>query len=84
MQYTTTTTSKGQITIPKDFRDALNIEPGQKVSVSLEEKGNASILELRPIPRLEDLMGIFETKGVSYSKKAAREAYLSDVIAGKI
>lgn len=44
-------TSKGQITIPKDIREKLNLKPGDKV-VFLEEEGriifaNSSVIALK-------------------------------------
>lgn len=44
-------TSKGQITIPKDIRDKLNLRPGDKV-IFIEEDGkiifaNSSVVALR-------------------------------------
>jgi antitoxin PrlF len=34
-----TVTSKGQVTIPKPFRDRLNIKPGSQVQFELAEDG---------------------------------------------
>ena len=36
---TATITSKGQITIPKEVRDALGVEPGDRVEFVAQEKG---------------------------------------------
>ena len=38
-----TVTSKGQVTIPKPIRDRLGIQPGTRVSFSLDEDGRAFI-----------------------------------------
>ena len=38
MAYQTTITKKGQITIPKEIREALNLEPGKKLDVEFERK----------------------------------------------
>jgi AbrB family looped-hinge helix DNA binding protein len=35
----TTVTSKGQVTIPKPFRDRLNIKPGSQVEFELAQDG---------------------------------------------
>jgi antitoxin PrlF len=40
-----TVTSKGQITIPKDVRDALGLETGHRVSFLLREDG---VVEMHP------------------------------------
>lgn len=36
---TATVTSKGQITIPKEVRDSLGVEPGDRVEFVAQEKG---------------------------------------------
>jgi AbrB family looped-hinge helix DNA binding protein len=53
---TATLTSKGQITIPKDVREALALEPGDRLSFELREDG---IVELRA--ETLDLMSLFGT-----------------------
>jgi AbrB family looped-hinge helix DNA binding protein len=42
---TATVTSKGQITIPKEVRDALGLESGHQVSFLLREDG---VVEMHP------------------------------------
>jgi len=51
---TATVTSKGQITIPKPIREALELEPGDRVAFRLDDEGRV-ILE----PETLDLMGLF-------------------------
>jgi AbrB family looped-hinge helix DNA binding protein len=51
---TATVTSKGQITIPKEVRDALGLESGHQVSFRLREDG---VVEMHP--ETEDLMSLF-------------------------
>ena len=46
MTYQTTITKKGQITIPKAFRDSLRLNTIQKVSVEMEHGGRS--LRVRP------------------------------------
>ena len=38
-------TAKGQVTIPKDIRDALGLEPGGLVAFELDEQGRARIMK---------------------------------------
>ena len=40
-------TSKGQVLIPKEVRDALGLVPGQPVSVGINDRGEAVILPER-------------------------------------
>jgi len=56
-----TVTSKGQVTIPKKVRDALEIGPGDRVSFVIHEDG---VVELRPdTVDLRDLYGMLEHDG---------------------
>lgn len=45
MYYRSNMTSKGQVTVPKDIREALGLEPGQEVEFELDAEGNARILK---------------------------------------
>jgi AbrB family looped-hinge helix DNA binding protein len=46
----TTLTSKGQVTIPKQIRDALNLEPGSMVDFTVNRDGEVVIhkVDARP------------------------------------
>jgi AbrB family looped-hinge helix DNA binding protein len=72
---TATITSKGQITIPKEVRDALGLESGHQVSFLLREDG---VVEMHPAT--EDLMSLYgilkpSVRGVTLEdmEKAIRE-----------
>lgn len=55
---TSTLSSKGQVTIPKEVRDALRIDTGDRVLFVVREDG---VVELRPeTVDLLDLVGILE------------------------
>jgi antitoxin PrlF len=51
---TATMTSKGQITIPKEVRDALSLEAGHRISFLVREDG---VVEMHP--ETVDLMSLF-------------------------
>lgn len=44
MTYQSNMTSKGQVTVPKDIRDALGLVPGQAVAFEIDADGNARIM----------------------------------------
>jgi len=46
MHYQSNMTVKGQVTVPKDIRDALGLAPGQAVAFELDADGNARILKV--------------------------------------
>jgi len=62
----TTVTSKGQVTIPKKVRDAMNIKPGTKVTIDLSSDGEAVLRKLRPVEprpdRYDRALGAAEIK----------------------
>ena len=68
---TATVTSKGQVTIPKDVRDALGLEAGHRVSFQLREDG---VVELAPENvDLMSLCGVLKpsVKGVTIEDMAS-------------
>ena len=72
---TATVTSKGQITIPKEVRDALGLETGHRVAFLLREDG---VVEMHPENvELMSLCGILKpsVKGVTIEemKEAVRQ-----------
>jgi AbrB family looped-hinge helix DNA binding protein len=44
MTYQSNMTTKGQVTVPKDIRDALGLEPGKAVVFEIDSEGNARIM----------------------------------------
>lgn len=61
MTYQTTLTRKGQLTIPKELREALGLEPGRRVILE-REKGDR--VKITPAPSLRSLAGSFRPKRV--------------------
>lgn len=47
----TNMTSKGQVLIPKDVRDAIGLVPGQPVDVGVNDRGE--VVVVRPAARIE-------------------------------
>lgn len=58
---TATLTSKGQITIPKTIRDALNLQAGDRVAFSLPGDKQALLQPLTA--RVDEVYGILQRPG---------------------
>jgi antitoxin PrlF len=65
-------TVKGQVTIPKDVRDALGLKPGEPVEFGWNEAGEAVIRKPAAAAPEED----FETTLRRFRENAARYAHL--------
>lgn len=57
MSFEATVTSKGQITIPKEVRDRLDIEEGEKVLFRFDEDGSLRLVVVPadPMDRFEEV-----------------------------
>ena len=54
---TATITSKGQITIPKDIRDLLDLHAGDKISFIEDEDGSINLIPIKkPLSALKGLV----------------------------
>lgn len=53
-----TLTSKGQVTIPAEIREALHLQPGDKLILNLTENGFTAAVAR--VPRVEDVKGRFK------------------------
>ena len=69
MQFITTITQKGQITIPKEFREAMGLGVENRVRIVLEE----GEIKIQKIPDVLELAGRFEVKGKVNALKAREE-----------
>ncbi len=72
-------TTKGQITIPKDIREKLNLRPGDKV-IFLEEDGriifaNSSVVALKNIQK----QMIYEAKKVGINSEEDVNKLVNDI-----
>jgi AbrB family looped-hinge helix DNA binding protein len=56
-----TVTSKGQITIPKNIRQALRLGPGDRVEFIIEKGGKVSVLPGKA--DIADLKGLLRRRG---------------------
>lgn len=57
MKKTTTITSKGQVTIPKDVREEMHLHPGDRVTFRIEEGGAVRLVPVaRPVTDLRGLL----------------------------
>ena len=51
-----TVTSKGQTTLPKDVRTALDLHPGDRVRYMILDGGEVRLVRARPIAELQGLL----------------------------
>ena len=76
---TPTLTQKGQVTIPKDFRDYLGIAPGDPIAFAINDNGEVTVMgaqsRLKPLPRpmeatpyrdrIRSVVGVAEPAGMT-------------------
>ena len=70
-----TISTKGQVTIPKDIREALGIRPGDKVRFDLE-RGDRAVLQKAEPSSLTEILGRLgppTSSGVSMQRRLRRE-----------
>jgi antitoxin PrlF len=63
----TTVTSKGQVTIPKQLRDSMNIQPGSKVLFEANQDGEVVLRKCGPVTqpgpdRFDEVLGSADIK----------------------
>lgn len=54
-------TSKGQVTIPKDVRDRMGLNPGDQIAFFSNDHGGVDLIRKRPIT---ELLGSLPNNGV--------------------
>jgi AbrB family looped-hinge helix DNA binding protein len=70
MQYITTISQKGQVVVPKEIRDKLDIKPSDTLQVTTSGKN----IILEPTSSVEDHLGMFSVKK-PISKKDIKESF---------
>ena len=75
MQPSSTISSKGQVTIPKDVREALRIRPGDKVLFDLTGGDRATVRKAEParLTEILDRLGPSKETGVEFQRRLRRE-----------
>ena len=54
----TALSEKGQVVIPKSFRELLDLQPLDKLQIELED----GKIVLSPLPQINDVFGLFKVK----------------------
>ncbi len=76
---TSTVTSKGQVTIPKQVRDRLGVHQGDRIEFVVDSGGSVS---LRPLKRsARELAGFLHRPGASPVTQAEMDASVLELIA---
>lgn len=71
--------SKGQISLPKEVRDALGLQAGDRVGIHVED-GRATLVPVHT-RRAEDLLGVFRTDKPLPDLSVLREAHAAELAA---
>ncbi|MBG1269207.1 AbrB/MazE/SpoVT family DNA-binding domain-containing protein [Nostoc sp. WHI] len=71
-----TITTKGQVTIPKEIRDYLNLDAGSKVDFVIDENGIVKLIPLN-IP-IQSLSGILHRPGMKSATLEEMEAAIQE------
>jgi AbrB family looped-hinge helix DNA binding protein len=71
-----TITTKGQVTIPKEIRDYLNLDTGSKVDFVIDENGIVKLIPLN-IP-IKKLSGILHREGMKSATLEEMEQTISE------
>lgn len=72
----TTVTTKGQVTIPKEIREHLNLDTGSKVEFVIDEQGIVKLLPLN-VP-IQSLSGILYRPGMNTATLEEMEAAIKE------
>jgi antitoxin PrlF len=78
MNYTHTLTSKGQITIPKDIRERLQIKPGDRASFRVTKDGRVVVERLKTFEEIHIMLGRPTFKDPLSEREKLAGPYLRD------
>jgi len=90
MQTTSLVTTKGQVTIPKYYRDSLGIEVGTTVEFLFSPEQNFNQVILKPIKPFSSFSNTFKSKPyfaknkLVYSKRLARKLFTKALLEKEI
>jgi AbrB family looped-hinge helix DNA binding protein len=71
-----TITTEGQVTIPKEIRDHLNLNTGSKVDFVIDENGTVKLIPLN-VP-IQSLSGILQRPGMKSATLEEMEAAIQE------
>ena len=71
-----TITTKGQVTIPKEIRDYLNLDAGSKVDFVIDENGVVTLIPL-DVP-VQKLSGVLHRPGMKSATLAEMETAIKE------
>ncbi|MCC5619055.1 AbrB/MazE/SpoVT family DNA-binding domain-containing protein [Nostoc sp. CHAB 5836] len=72
----TTITTTGQVTIPKEIRDYLNLNAGSKVDFVIDENGTVKLIPLN-VP-VQSLSGILHSPGMKSATLTEMETAIQE------
>jgi antitoxin PrlF len=79
-----TVTSRGQITLRKEFLNHLNIATGEKVDIAKMPDGSLSIRPIRRMGKIEDIFGMLKGKSKVKLTIEQMNKVIEDGWAGKL
>lgn len=77
----TTLSTKGQVTIPREIREALHLQAGDRLILSLTEDGFTAAVERAP--RVADVGGIFRHAARPGTTRAEERTAFEEAVARK-
>ncbi len=77
----TTLSTKGQVTIPAEIREALRLQAGDRLVLTLTDNGFTAAIERTP--RVADVVGRFRHAARPSATHAEERAAIEEAVAGK-